>query len=174
MHSRIYVLRQIEDGKSLPPMSDRNCVTEDEFADSFVPSHADYVSLVRHDKHWYDDAEWLVGCYKDILSLSEEKDDVFITLDNHKGLAHLKEMYKRFQEAASKVTEADFCAPYSMNMYDMQEAINDESGFWIITITNNSGWWYDTMDSFLRTHCGVKDIPNKTKFRLEDVFDYHY
>lgn len=174
MHSRLFVLRQVEDGKKFPPMDDRSCVTEDELADSFVPNHADYVSLVKLDEGWDDDVDWISSCYKEIFSVSKEGNDTFLILDISKALDYLKSQFKKFQEAAEKITEEDFCSPYSMNMYDMQEIINDESGFWIITITENSGWWYDTVDSFFRTHCNTKDQPNLVKFRVEDIFDYHY
>lgn len=174
MHSRIYVLRQIEDGKKLPSMNDRSCVTEDELAESFVPTHGDYVSLVKPEEGWDDDVEWITSCYKELFTISVENGETFLTLDNKKGLAFLKEMYKRFQKAVSDVTEADFCSYYSLNMYRLQEVMNDERGFWIITVSDDSGWWYDTFDSFLRSHCGSKEIPDTTKFRVEDIFDYHF
>lgn len=174
MHSRIFVLRQVEEGKKLPSISNCNCVTEDELSDSFVPHHADYVSLEREEEDWNYDIKWLVDCYSDMFTIIKENNETFLVLDTDKVSNYLVEMFNKFKEVSSKITENDFCSPYSMNMYELQMIINDETGFWIINIDEQSGWYYETFDSFLR-NCYIEKETSKTiKFRVEDIFDYHF
>lgn len=175
MHSRIFAIREVIAGKELPSMDDRTCVTEDELADALVPHRADYVTHVD-EKDMPDDVEWLVSA-EPCFEISREDGQIFVTLNVSKGLDILKGRLEKFLECTKKLNEKEWSSPFSLLRYEMSTLMDDEHGFFIATVSEDSGWYYETFDEWLRSTCG-KFIDSKAlvfiKFRVEDTFDYHF
>lgn len=176
MHSRIFVVREVVNGNELPSMDNRTCVTEDELADALVPHTMDYVNHVTDDKEFVEDINWL-NTAEPCFEVSHEDGQTFITLNVSKGLDLLKSKLQKFLECVEKLNDKEWCSPFSSLRYEMNECVDDKHGFFMVTVTEDQGWWYETFDEWLRSTCG-KFVDSKAivfiKFRVEDTFDYHF
>lgn len=171
MHSRIFVLREVIDGEDLPSINDLSCVTEEELFEALHPHIVDYVDRIDDQKEFNEDIKWLMEA-EPCFEAYRENNQSFITLDVSKGLELVKSKLEKFLEYVKKISFEEWCSKYSLFLYEMEVYIDEKHGFYVVTVSEDSGWYYETFDEWLYYHCGKHN--DNVKFRVEDIFDYHF
>ena len=176
MSSMIFVLREVIEGEELLPAKDLNCVTEEELRDYLLPRMGDYLYRIVDQESFDSCVKWLATESR-CLQVTHEEGQTFVTLDLAKGLELLKSKLKWFLELVGKLNEEEWCSPFSQLLSDIGECIEPDFEFFIVTISDDLGWFVYSFDEWLRSHCGPyidlrRDV--FVRFRVEDIFNCRF
>ncbi len=168
MHSRIFILRRVVDGEQLP--SERT-VEEYDVEEAFVPHIADYVSK-ENKSEYSEDIRWLTTV-NNCFTVSYEGDETFLTLDCDLGKEILRKSYEEFSTELEKLSEEEWLYDISYTRYRLKDILTGDRGFRIIDV-DETGWESFNLDDWLRVYCRRNDANTTFKFRIEDIYDYHF
>ncbi len=173
MHSNIYCVRPVTDGE----LCKFDKVDEEQICDQLYPNYLDYCNEVPTNK-WSSNIDWLCNVHKFIISSQDKRTgDWFITVKVNDAIPFFEKRLDHIKDIVDSLTVDKFIDPFSMELYYLNEAIEDKHGFWMVD-TNDRGQIEETssFDNWIASvvHYAREKHVDTVAFRVQNIFDYHF